>query len=80
MSCRVQGQVVTNDAVADVHTSISLASAHTRLLIITGIPALCDADSIKHAIRHVAKPAGARSDTCTCRLIVEFLVMVSTSI
>ena len=50
--------MVTNDAVADVHTSISLPTVHTRLLIVTGIPTICDAEQVKDAIRLAAKPAG----------------------
>ena len=50
--------MVTNDAVADVHTSISLPTVHTRLLIVTGIPTICDAEQVKDAIRRAAKPAG----------------------
>ena len=35
-----------------------MSSAHTRVMVVSGIPKLCDAESVKRAIRRCAKQAG----------------------
>ncbi len=54
----VQGEGVTNDAIADACQVLMTPTAHTRLLVISGIPTTLDEQMVKNAIRKACNSNG----------------------